>query len=168
METKKKLITKVGTIATVLSPYNLKNKKPFIAFALVLFMVVPMLLGTNSVSAAEITTGTFGVVQSGTGGTANVNSVTLSSTSNPIGTTVKFDIYISGANAIWGWVIPTVAWNPAVVHLTKVVVGPFLADNAPDGDPTDMTGTSSSLFDNAHGALQGGLSEAILRCRSID
>ena len=158
MKTKRKVFAKLGTIATVLSPLNPKNKKLFIAFALVLFMIEPILLITNSVNATGVTTGTFRVVQSGS---TSVSSVTVSSSPNSIGTTVKFDIYISGANAIWGWAIPSVTWNPEVVHLTKIKEGPFLADNAPGGDQPSMAGTSSSLFDNVNGVLQGGLSEAI-------
>ena len=138
---------------------NLKNKKSIIAMALVFFMIAPMLFGIGTVSA-QATTGTFSAVVQGTGGTTNVNSVSLPSSPSPIGTTVKFDIYISNAADIWGWTIPTVTWNPAVMNLTTVKEGPFLADNT-GGDPTSFAGNSKALFDNVNGVLLGGLAEAI-------
>ena len=93
----------------------------------------------------------------GTGGTTNVNSVNLPASPNPIGTTVKFDIYISNAADIWGWTIPTVTWNPAVMNLTKVKEGPFLSDNT-GGDPTNFVGNAKALLDNTNGLIQGGIS----------
>ena len=121
-----------------------------------------MFFAMGTVHAQGATTGTFNVVKSTTGGTAGqTSSISLPSSPSPIGTTVVFDIYISGANDIWGWSIPTVTWNPAVVHLTKVKEGPFLGDNAPGGDPTAMAGTGSALFDNINGLIQGGLAESI-------
>ena len=48
----------------------------------------------------------------------------------------KIDIRVDGVTVgFWGWAIPTVSWNPAVLQLTKVAEGPFLADNTPGGDP---------------------------------
>jgi hypothetical protein len=138
---------------------NLTNKKGIGAFALVFFMLASMFFAMGAVHA-QATTGTFSVYQSGS---TSVSSVTVPSSPNPIGNTVKYDIYISGASDIWGWAIPTVNWNTAVVHLTKVVAGPFLSDNAPGGDSVSTTGTSSSLFDNTDpvGNVQGGLAQAI-------
>ncbi len=139
---------------------NLKNKKALIAFALVFFMIAPMLFGLSTVRAAGATTGTFSAVVSGTGGTTMINSVNLPSSPNPIGTTVKFDIYISNAANIWGWSIPTITWNPAVIQLASVKEGPFLADNT-GSDVTGFTGNQKPLFDNVNGLLQGGMAEAI-------
>ncbi len=137
---------------------NLKNKKGLIAFALVFFMIAPMLFALNTVGAVGATTGTFSAVVSGT---TNVNSVNLPASPSPIGTTVKFDIYISNAANIWGWSIPTVSWNPAVLQLTKVTEGSFLADNVPGGDVTGFTGNQKALFDNVNGLIEGGMAEAI-------
>ena len=142
---------------------NFKNKKSIGAFALVFFMLASMFFAMGVVHA-QATTGTFSVVASGTGGTAGqTSSITVPSSPSPIGTTVKYDIYISGASDIWGWAIPTVNWNTNVIQLTKVVAGPFLSDNAPGGDSVSTTGTSSSLFDNTDnpGTISGGLAQAI-------
>ena len=152
----------VAVISKLFSPLNLKNKKPYVALALVFIMTASMFFALNMVGAQPATSGTFSTVELGTGGTTNINSVSVPSSPNPIGTTVKFDIYISGAADIWGWAVPTVTWNTAVVHLTKVVAGPFLADNT-GGDTVSTTGTSSSLFDNTvnPGSISGGLAQAI-------
>ena len=136
------------------------KKKGIFAFAIVFLLIIPALLVIRPVSATGTTSGSFSVVVYGTGGTTNVNSVSLPSNPNPVGTTIKFDIYISGASNIWGWSISTVAWNPKVLNLTGVKEGPFLVDNT-GGDPTSMTGLSKTLFDNSNGLIQGGLAEAI-------
>ncbi len=139
------------------------HKKGLIALALVFFMIAPMFAAVNFARASTDTAvGTFSVYQQGTGGTTNVNSVTVGSNPNPIGTNVYFDIYISSAQNVWAWVMPTVTWNPAVLQLTQVVEGPWLKNNVPGGDPTDFSGGASSLFDNTHGDINGGLAEAIV------
>ena len=143
---------------------NLTNKKSIGALALVFFMLASMFFAMGTVHAT--TTGTFSVYQSGS---TSVSSITVPSSPNPIGTTVKYDIYISGANAIWGWAIPTVNFNTAVVHLTKVVAGPFLSDNAPGGDSVSTTGTSGSLFDNVDNGLdRRRYITSHFSCRSIN
>jgi hypothetical protein len=79
---------------------------------------------------------------------------------SPINITISIDIIISNASNVWGWTIPTVAWNPAVLQLIGVKEGPFLADNS-GGDPTAFVGTQKGLWDNTIGSVNGGLSEAI-------
>ena len=141
---------------------NLKtHKKGLVALALVFFMIVPMLSAINFVHATNPAAGAFSVVQQGTGGTTNVNSVTVPASPNPIGSYVYFDIYVSGASNVWGWTIPTVSWNPAVLQLVGVTEGPWLKNNVPGGDGTDFVGNSGSLWNNHLGDIGGGLSEAI-------
>ncbi len=116
-------------------------------------------LQAATMAAAGLSTAYFSAVQSGT---TTTSSITLGPSPDPVGTTFQVDVRVDGVTTgFWGWAIPTVSWNPAVVHLTKVKEGPFLADNAPDGDSPAMTGTSSVLFDNSKGDIQGGLAEAI-------
>ncbi len=116
----------------------------------------PQVVHTTSVSS--LSDAVLSAVQSGT---TSVSSISLPSIPNPIGTTVAIDIRIDGSTGFWAWTLPTVTWNPAVLQLTKVVEGPFLADNT-GGDPTTFIGNSKSLYDNTHGLISGGLSEAIL------
>ena len=141
---------------------NLKtHKKGLIALALIFFMIMPMLTAINLVHATDTAAGSFSVYKSGTGGTTNVNSVTIPDSPNPIGTTISFDIYISGASNVWGWSIGSVTWNPAVMKLTGVTEGPWLQNNNGPNQATDFIGSSSSLWNNVAGDIGGGLSEAI-------
>ena len=158
MKKKKNKINKAVAFR-VLSSLSFKNKKSFVSFALVFFILASMFL-INVVNAQPATTGTFCVVQSGTGGTTNITSVNVPSSPNPVGATLKFDIYVSGANDIWGWLIPNVTWNPKVLQLTKVVEGSFLADNT-GAASTNFIGGVSTFWDNTNGDIKGGLAEAI-------
>ncbi len=159
MEKNRKLLNFLAMI-TIGSPSFKSNKKIILGSVIIFLLVSSMLLTISPVRATGATSGSFSAVSSGTGGTTNVNSVSLPSSPNPVGSSVKFDIYISGASNIWGWSISTVSWNPAVLSLAKVTEGSFLADNT-GGDPTSMAGLSKTLWDNAKGDIQGGLAEAI-------
>lgn len=81
-------------------------------------------------------------------------------TPNPINTTIGVDVRVFAASNIWGWSIPNITWDPQVLQLTGMTEGPFLSANTGD-NPTIMTGNSPSSFDNLHGTIIGGLSEAI-------
>jgi hypothetical protein len=102
-----------------------------------------------------------GVLSAVYSGTTSQSSITLGPSPDPKGSTLKIDIYISGAANVWAWSLPTVTWNPAVLELTKVVEGPWLQNNVPNDDTTLFIGNSVSLFDNTNGAILGGLSDAI-------
>jgi hypothetical protein len=126
------------------------HKKGLIALALIFFMIMPMLAAINLVHATP--TGTITAVESGTGGTTNVNSWSVPST-DAIGTTVNIDVYISGASNVWGWEIPTLTWNPAVLTLETVTEGPWLE-------------TGGATFFSAPGAINagsisGGIADAV-------
>jgi hypothetical protein len=127
------------------------------ALALAVCIVAPMLLTPSAVRATSAATGVFSAVQSGT---TNVNTVIVPLIPNPINTNITIDIRIDNASNIWGWTIPTVAWNPAVLQLIAVKEGPFLADNT-GSDPTAFAGAEKGLWDNVSGSINGGLSEAI-------
>ena len=135
------------------------HKKGLIALALVFFMIMPMFAAVNLVKATDSAAASFAVYQSGTGGTTDVSSVTVPASPNPIGATVSFDVYLYNAANVWGWTIPTVSWNPAVLQLTKVTEGPWLENNVAEVS-TDFVGASSSLYNNVLGVLSGGMSEA--------
>ena len=111
-----------------------------------------------STLASAATTGVFSAVLSGT---TSTSSITLGPSPDPMGSTLKIDIYISDASNVWGWTLPTVSWNPAVLEVTKVVEGPWLQNNVPYDDPAAFVGSSSSLFNNVAGDISGGFSEAI-------
>jgi hypothetical protein len=116
-----------------------------------------MLLAPSLVRATSAATGVFTAVQSGT---TNVTAIIVPLIPNPINTTISVDIRIDNASNVWGWTIPTVAWNPAVLQLIGVKEGPFLADNS-GNDPTVFVGSQKGLWDNISGLVYGGLSEAI-------
>jgi hypothetical protein len=116
-----------------------------------------MLFAPSSVRATSAATGVFSAVQSGT---TNVTTIIVYSIPSPINTTISVDIRIDNASNVWGWTIPTVAWNPAVLQLIGVTEGPFLADNS-GKDPTLFVGNQKGLWDNISGLVYGGLSEAI-------
>lgn len=111
-----------------------------------------------NIAATTSATGTFSAVQSGT---TDVSSISVGPSPDPLNTNIKIDIRIDGAANVWGWSIPTITWNPQVLKLTKVTQGSWLSNNAPGGDPTSFVGSSSSLFDNTNGKINGGLTEAI-------
>ena len=137
------------------------HKKGLIALALVFFMIVPMLMAAVPVLATGSATGNFTVVQDsstnhGSGynpQNTTITSVTVPSSPNPVGTALAFDIMINNAANVDGWSIPTVSWNPAVLTLTNVKEGSFLADS---GSGTDfLVGAILS------GHIGGGISDAI-------
>lgn len=135
---------------------KINNKKCLISLALIIFMVAPMFM--SIVRADPSAAGTFSAVLNGT---TSTNSISYPASPSPIGQTFKIDVRIDGAANVWGWSIPTVTWNPAVLNLTKVQEGSWLANNAPGGDATSFAGNSGSLIDNTVGKLNGGMSEAI-------
>jgi hypothetical protein len=117
--------------------------------------------GTLSISpmanVASLSNAVISAVQSGT---TSTSSITLGPSPNPIGTDVSIDIRIDNAGPIWGWTLPTVTWNPQVLNLTQVQEGPFLTDNT-GGGSTFFAGNSKQLWDNTHGLIEGGLTDAL-------
>ena len=109
-------------------------------------------------STPNLSTAVISAVQSGTPSTS---TVTLNPSPNPIGTNVSIDIRIDNVSVgFWGYAVPTVTWNPAVVNLVKAQQGPFLANNT-GGDSTEFVGDSSKTWNNTGGILGGGLAAAI-------
>jgi hypothetical protein len=136
---------------------NFKHNKPLVALALVFFMVAPMLLATSQVRAdyGDAVSGTISAVQYGTGGTTNINTVTMGPSPNPVTTPnqqLKIDVYISGAANVYAWHVD-VAWDPSILKLVKVQEGNFLKDDGATG----FVGGSTSLIDNVNGLIQGGM-----------
>ncbi len=108
--------------------------------------------------SASISDAYFSAVQSGSTTTSNIS---VGPSPDPLSSTIKIDVRIDGVSVgFWGWTISTVSWNPAVLNLTKVTEGSFLADNT-GGDPASFVGSSKSLWDLTGGTIMGGLAEAI-------
>ncbi len=131
------------------------HKKGLIALALIFFMIMPMLAASNLVHASAA--GAISVVETGTGGTTNVNSITVPA-SDPIGTTVTVDLYISSAVTVQSWSIGTITWNPAVLNLQTQTQGPWLADNT----ASESTDFLPGVISNTAGSDEGGISCAIV------
>ncbi len=114
----------------------------------------PDLMVTPSASLSDAA---FSAVQSGT----TTSSISVGPTPDPFNSTIKIDIRVDGVTTgFWGWTISTVNWNPAVLTLTKITEGSFLADNT-GGDPTSFVGNSKTLWNLTGGSIMGGISEAI-------
>ncbi len=91
-------------------------------------------------------------------GSTNISQITV--TSNPIGKIIKIDIRIDNVSAgFWAWSLPTISWNPALMKLTNVQEGAFLADNT--GASALFIGNSPNLWNNTRGEIDGGLTEAL-------
>ncbi len=133
---------------------NQTIKKSLVVLALC-FLVVPMLLATNTVKANDsvLPSGDISLVKQGT--TSSTWTVTTPAT-QPI----KVDITISNAeldeetftSGVWGWFMD-VNWDPAKLKLINVVEGSYLNSNG----GTYMIGTQSGLWDNVEGEILGGL-----------
>ncbi len=148
---------------------NRNNRKSIIAFALVIFMLAPMLAALGTVGAVA-STGAISAVQTGT---TNVNSISIPSSPNPIGTTISIDVRIDNAANVWGYSLATLSWNPAVLNMTSLSQGAstqtsingqsWLGNNTayPAKSGTNFIGDDPSLIDNVAGTLNGGFSEAL-------
>jgi hypothetical protein len=136
------------------------HKKGLIALALIFFMIMPMLGAVNLVHASAAT-GVISAVQSGTGGTTNVNSITVPSSPNPIGSTVSIDLYISGASNVWGWTIGSITWNPAVLNLNPLTATPSGITEGPWLKTGGATLFLAGSINNAVGDVAGGITDAI-------
>lgn len=109
----------------------------------------------STISDNNLSNPYISVVQSGT---ANTSKITV--TSNPVGKIVKVDIRIDNVSSgFWGWSLPIISWNPAVMNLKNVQEGAFLADNT--GASALFVGNSPLLWNNTRGEIDGGLSEAL-------
>ena len=134
---------------------NIKTlkQKPLGALAIVFLIMLPMFLAVGVANAAGTAVATVSAVQSGT---TNVSTWSLGPSPNPMSTTFKVDIYVSGIQNLWA-INVLVNWNASVVHLTGVQV--------PSADLLDPAGTSgvtwlgktSNLWDNVNGLISGGL-----------
>lgn len=119
------------------------------------YEATPALVMTPS---ASISDAYFSAVQSGS---TTTSSISVGPSPDPLNSTIKIDVRIGSVSVgFWGWTISTVSWNPAVLTLTKVTEGTFLADNT-NGDPTSFVGNSKSLWNLTGGTIMGGISEAI-------
>ena len=119
------------------------------------YEATPALMVTPS---ASISDAYFSAVQSGS---TTTSSISVGPSPDPFNSTIKIDVRIDSVSVgFWGWTISTVSWNPAVLTLTKVTEGTFLADNT-NGDPTSFVGNSKSLWNLTGGTIMGGISEAI-------
>jgi hypothetical protein len=91
-------------------------------------------------------------------GTTDKSNVTLYRDS--IGSSINIDLRIDDVSVgFWGWSIPSISWNPAVLKLTNVQEGPFLSDQS--GASAYFIGNAPSLWNNTSGKIDGGLSEAL-------
>jgi hypothetical protein len=92
-------------------------------------------------------------------GSTNISQITVMP-SNPIGKIIRIDIRIDNVSSgFWGWVLPTISWDPAVMNLTNVQEGTFLTDNT--GASALFIGNSPILWNNTRGEIDGGLAEAL-------
>ncbi|MGA2523393.1 MAG: cohesin domain-containing protein [Candidatus Bathyarchaeia archaeon] len=91
-------------------------------------------------------------------GTTSTSNITVNS--NSVGNSIEIDLRIDDVSAgFWGWSIPSISWNPAVLKLTNVQEGPFLSDQS--GASAYFIGNSPVLWNNTSGKIDGGLSEAL-------
>jgi hypothetical protein len=101
-------------------------------------------------------TSSSGVVCVVLSGSTDVSSVSLGPDPDPVGSTVKVDLYMRDAVGVWGW-CAYVSWNAAVLELTGVQNKHWIGDSTGDGDL--FTGSQSALWDNVHGLVRGGISD---------
>lgn len=134
---------------------NLK-KRVAVAITIVLLVAIPITF--SKVNSATASSPAISAVLSGTKSTSTVN---IGSSPNPINTTVLIDFRIDNALPIWGWDLPTVAWNASVLQLTKIQEGPFMKNNT-NTDSTAMEGNNAAEWNETSGVVRGGLSDAIV------
>lgn len=129
-----------------------------------LFSSISMAESISSAPMANVGSLSTAVISAVQSGSTNISTLTLSSSPDPIGKNITIDIRIDNVSiGFWGWSLPTVTWDTAVMNLTKVQQGSFLSDNS-GGDPTTFVGNSKNLwfnFVNIIGTISGGLSEGI-------
>ena len=138
------------------------NKKiPLLSILITVFLLSLLFVSMNfltfcSTSVQASTTTLTGVISAVESGTTSTSSWSAGPIPDPKGTSVSVDIRIDGAakKSVWGWAVNDINWNPSVLQLTKVTQGNFLTDS---GDMTLMIGTSSSLWNNTSGSIEGGL-----------
>jgi hypothetical protein len=91
-------------------------------------------------------------------GTKTNSNITVNN--DPIGSLIKIDLRIDNVSTgFWGWSLPSISWNPAVLNLTDVQEGAFLANQT--GTSAYFIGNSPALWNNTSGKIDGGLTEAL-------
>ncbi len=137
---------------------TIKKKILVLSLALLFFLVAPML--AMNVHATDTATGTVFGCQDGSNGA----TTTWTISSPTIGTTtVKVDIYITGAANIWGFGVNSITWNPAVLQigttaLTKAKLGTYFNDIISTyGDSFNFLGSNPAQYDNGKGQVNGGM-----------
>jgi hypothetical protein len=116
-----------------------------------LVLIITILFSITAVSnfALAAPTGTIHVVKNGT-----TDQTTWALAASAIGTTIKVDLYITGASGIWSWGVRNILWNPAVLQYKSCSQGPYISD---EYDSLFIRGTA----DNTYGILQGGVGCAV-------
>ena len=86
-------------------------------------------------------------------GATSGSTYNLPSNTNPVGTTLLFDAYISGATGnIWAWSL-NVNWNASILALNNVAEGSYLSQSG-------STLFAVGYINNAEGLIQGGVADA--------
>jgi len=108
-----------------------------------------------SLSVSPMTTGTAAAAISLVkAGTTSQTSISLGPSPDPLNTKFDMDLRVDNAADLWAWAV-NVTWNPAVLKITKVVQGDYMQS---DGVSTLFIGSSSALFNNTYGTVDGGIS----------
>ena len=91
-------------------------------------------------------------------GTKSNSDITVNN--DLIGSFIKIDLRIDNVSiGFWGWSLPSISWDPAVLNLTDVQEGAFIVDQT--GASAYFIGNSPALWNNTSGKIDGGLTEAL-------